>query len=281
MMVDWDREFFKTGYEGFESPDQFPTEEALEYYRRLLLDKTAAQVSFISRHLGPQKLRIFEVGSGNGRLLVGLALKGMLRAGLGIEISRSRVQFAQDWAEAVNFGGIIRSVHADALEFEDFERNAFDLAVCITGAFGYFRPINESAPERLLSKVKRALAPSGHLLLELYQMTQTRLQMFEINGGRLRTWQPLPSEDRFAYYLDDFEYWSEHHILRHGKIFIARNGVIDAGRVEMLAYYRLVELANLLQENGFSIEQAYAGFDDAPYREGESASLVVLARQSG
>src|SRR5512135_1118263 len=108
MMVDWDRDFFKTGYEGFESPDQFPTTETLENYRRLLLDKTAAQVSFISRHLGPQKLRIFEVGSGNGRISIGLALQGMLRASLGIEISRSRVQFAQEWAEAVNFSNIIR-----------------------------------------------------------------------------------------------------------------------------------------------------------------------------
>jgi SAM-dependent methyltransferase len=277
MMVDWDRDFFKTGYEGFESPDQFPTAETLENYRRLLLDKTAAQVSFISRHVGPPKLRVFEVGSGNGRLLVGLALTGMLRAGLGIEISRSRVQFAREWAEAVNFSDIIRSVAADALEFEDFEWNTFDLALCITGAFGYFRPIHESAPERLLGKMKRALAPGGHLLLELYQMTQTRLQMFQSNGGRLRTWQPLPSEDRFAYYLDDLEYRSEQRILRHGKIFIGRNGVIDAGRVEMLAYYRLSELADLLQENGFSIEQAYAGFDDAPYREGESSSLVLLA----
>jgi hypothetical protein len=128
--------------------------------------------------------------------------------------------------------------------------------------------------------VKKALAPGGHLLLELYQMTQTRLQMFESNGGRLRTWQPLPSEDRFAYYLDDLEYWSEQRILRHGKIFIGRNGVIDAGRVEVLAYYRLAELADLLQENGFSIEQAYAGFDDALYREGESSALVVLASRS-
>lgn len=280
MTVNWDRDFFKTGYEGFEGLDQFPTAEALENYRRLLLDKTAAQVSFISRHLGPQKLRIFEVGSGNGRISVGLALKGMLRNSLGIEISRSRVRFAREWAEAVNFSDIIRNVAADVLEFEDFDWNTFDLALCITGAFGYFRPIHAGAPERLLGKMKRALAPGGHLLLELYQMTQTRLQMFEINDGRLRTWQPLPSEDRFAYYLDDFEYWSEHRILRHGKIFIGRNGVIDAGRVEMLAYYRLEELADLLQENGFAIEHACAGFDDAPYREGESSSLVVLASRS-
>jgi hypothetical protein len=128
--------------------------------------------------------------------------------------------------------------------------------------------------------MRKALAPGGHLLLELYQMTQMRLQMFELSGGRLRTWQPLPSEDRFAYYLDDFEYWSERRILRHEKIFIGRNGAIDAGRVEMRAYYRLAELADLLQRNGFSMEHTYAGFDDAPYIEGESSSLVVLASRS-
>jgi SAM-dependent methyltransferase len=280
VTTDWDPNFYKTGYEGFETQDNFPTAEALQDYRKLLLKKTEAQVAFIGRRLGRRKLRVVEFGSGNGRLLVALALEGMLDMGLGVEISQSRVAFARQWAADLGFQDIVRNVVADALEFNDFERGAFDLAVCITGTFGYFRPIRESAPGELLTKWHSAVVSGGHLLLELYQMPDQRKQMLALNGGKLRTWQPLPSEDRFAYYLDDLEYWQDQRILRHGKIFIGRNGMIDAGRVEVLAYYTDAELASLLYQNGFGGVQTYEGFEDKPYYEGQSPSLVVLTTRS-
>jgi SAM-dependent methyltransferase len=279
MTNHWDPEFYKTGYEGFEHPENFPTAEALQDYRKLLLQKTEAQVAFIARHLGKRKLRVIEFCSGNGRLLVALALEGILDWGLGVEISQSRVAFAEQWGADLGLSGMIRHVAADALEFDGFEPGTFDLAVCITGAFAYFKPIRESAPIELLNNLRRAIIPRGHLLLELYPMPQERKQMFALNNGKLRTWQPLPPEDRFAYYLDDFEYWEDQRILRHGKIFIGRNGMIDAGRVEVLAYYTHAELLNLLSQNGFA-GQVYAGFDDTPYCEGRSSSLIALATRT-
>ena len=280
MIIGWDREFYKRGYEGFESQENFPTAEALADYRRLLQRKTEAQVTFLARHLGDSPLRVVEFGSGNGRLLIALAQRGMLKFGLGIEIAESRVRFAQQWTSDAGLDSLIRVIAADALAFEDFESSAFDLVVCITGAFGYFRPIDESAPVVLLKKMRGALSPDGHLVLELYQLPENRRQMLLLNEGKLRTWQPLPPEDRFAYYLDDFEYWDDRQVMRHEKIFIGRNGVIDAGRVEVLAYYTKAELTDLLRQNGFEVAQVYAGFDDASYHEGQSAALVVLARKS-
>jgi SAM-dependent methyltransferase len=280
MTTHWDPNFYKAGYEGFEASQNFPTAEALQNYRKLLLQKTEAQVAFLIRHLGKRKLRVIEFGSGNGRLLVALALEGVLDAGLGVEISQSRVAFARQWVADLGLQSNVCTVAADALEFADFGCGAFDLAICITGAFGYFKPIRESAPVELLAKMHDAVAIGGHVLLELYQMPEQRKQMLALNDGKLRTWQPLPSEDRFAYYLDDLEYWPDRRILRHGKIFIGRDGMIDAGRVEVLAYYTDAELANLLRQNGFDDVQVYEGFEDKLYCEGQSPSLVVLTTRT-
>ena len=104
--------------------------------------------------------------------------------------------------------------------------------------------------------------------------------MLALNGGQLRTWKPLPPEDRFAYYLDDFEYSDEQKILRHEKIFIGRDGRIDAGRVEVLAYYTATEMEALLHRYGFDDVEVCADFEDAPYREGKSPSMILLARRS-
>ncbi|MGB5158674.1 class I SAM-dependent methyltransferase [Desulfobacterium sp. N47] len=278
MTTTWNTEFYKTGYEGFESPESFPTRKSLQDYHSLLLQKTEKQVAFIARHLGRRNLRVIDFGSGNGRLLVALALEGMLDLGIGVEISQSRVAFAQQWTADLNLSSIVHNIAADALEFANFEHGMFDIATCITGAFGYFKPIRESAPVELLTKMRAAVKSGGHLLMELYQMPEKRKRMLTLNEGKLRTWQPLPDEDRFAYYLDDFEYCEDRRILRHDKIFIGRNGKIDTGRVEVVAFYTDVELVCLLGQNGFYSTQIYEGFEDMPYFEGQSPSMVVLAR---
>ena len=95
--VPWNPDFYKTGYEGYERTTNFPTSKARDEYRRYLLKKTEAQVGFISYHCGTRRLRVIEFCSGNGRLLISLALRGMLNFGLGLDISRSRVEFARGW----------------------------------------------------------------------------------------------------------------------------------------------------------------------------------------
>jgi SAM-dependent methyltransferase len=275
----WDREFYKTGYEGFECSERFPSAEDLDAYRRLLLDKTRHQVEFIGRHLGPSSLRVLELGAGNGRLLVGLALAQMLSKGVGIEIAGSRVAFACRWLEELHLSAV-QCVQGDALDFRAYPTGPFDLAVCITGAFNYFRAIDETAPLAVLRNAYDVLQPGGSLLLELYNLPEKRAQMLAMNDGRLRLWQTLPPADRFAYYLDDFTYWVESRMLRHEKIFIGRDGTIDAGRVEILRYYSVSELADtLLVPAGFVDIQAFADFQGAPYSASQSSSLVVLARK--
>ncbi len=272
----WEREFYKTGYEGFDRLDSFPSARELEAYREHLLRKSQPQVEFLLRNLGSRPLRVIEFCSGNGRLLVALALRQMLGEGLGLEISSSRVAFARQWQQDLGLASL-HTAAADVLEYTDFAQAHFDLAICITGAFNYFRPIRDTAPMEVLRKMRAALRPGGHLLLELYTLPERRAQMLALNEGRLRLWQPLPPEDRFAYYLDDFKYFAGQRVLRHEKIFIGRDGTIDAGRVEVLAYYSPMEVSqDFLVPLGFQDIQVFGDFGGGDYRADESASYVVL-----
>src|SRR2546423_1382739 len=96
--MDWNSDFYKMGYEGYEQVANFSTHEDLENYRQLLSKKTERQLGFIARQLPQRRLRVIEFCSGNGRLLMALARENMLEYGLGVEIAQSRVDFARRWA---------------------------------------------------------------------------------------------------------------------------------------------------------------------------------------
>lgn len=277
MNAGCDPQFYKTAYEGFESPDNFRFTNALRDYQQLLLEKSEPEASFIIKHLGRGSLSVLELCSGNGRLLEALALKGVLRLGLGVEISQTRVQFAQQWASELGTSRLVGNIVADVLEFDDFDPGSFDLVACMTGAFAYFKPIRPSAPFEVLAKMRRAVAPGGYVLLQLYQMSDHLRQMFALNSGKLRTWRPLPPHDPFAFYLDDLEYRRDLRVLRHGKIFIRRDGRIDAEHFHVVTYYTSSELTALLRDAGFSRIQLFGGIDGSSHHEGQSASMIALA----
>jgi len=278
-MMEWNPAFYKHSYEGFEEHASFPDREALEDYRSLLLDKSRAQVEFIRRRIPDRKLRVLELCSGNGRLLVSLARDGLLDHGLGIEISQSRTAFAQAWARDLCLSRLQFVAH-DALHLDEVAVGRFDLAICVTGAFNYFEAIHESAPGRLLAAITGVLVPNGDVLVELYRLSERRRQMFALADGRLRSWQPLPREDRFAFYLDDFTYWEQARILKHEKTFIGRAGQIDSGRIEVLKYYSLSEVEQMLQASGLAMVSICGDFDESAYDAYASEAQVVWARRT-
>jgi SAM-dependent methyltransferase len=275
----FDPNWYVSAYSGCERLAAFASPAALESYRAHLLAKTAPAVAFVARHLGAEPRRVLELAAGNGRLLVALALRGALAQGDGIDIAATRIEFARAWVEQLGLSDMVSLQVADALAYEPAPPGSYDLAALITGAFGYLRPIRESAPQDVLRRIHRALAPGGHVLLELYQLTESRRRMLALSGGHLRTWNPLPAADPFAYYLDEFHYCAESSVLEHEKTFIGRDGTIDTGRIEVLAYHQVAEMDARLAEAGFRRLWASAGFGDEPYREGQSENLVLLAQR--
>jgi SAM-dependent methyltransferase len=259
-------------YAGVESLDSFPDHGALDDYRASVLARSGPQAEFLLERLdGPAS--ILEVACGNGRLLIELAERGALHEALGLDIAETRIEFARKWAEDSGHAGL-RFEAADVMEAEITD-GAFDAAVCITGAFGYFEPVEAGSARALAHRLHDALRPGGLLCLELYQSPRYR-RLAEAAGGEVRLWTELPPEDPWRFYLSHLVL--EGPVLVHNKTFIHRQtGEVDAGRSERLYLYSPRDIEELLGEAGFEGVAAHEGWTREPYREGES--MVVVARR--
>lgn len=242
--MDW----VKDAYEGYEKLGDFKPAE-LEAYRRHLLTKTKHQTDFIRKHvvdaLRCPQIDVLELGSGNGRLLVDLALNGLLRRGQGVDLSASRVKFARRWAEDLKLDNIVFA-ESNILNMLYQRIQNPQLVVCITGTVQYFGEVN-----LMLRGIKQI---SDIALFELYKRPRDR-----------KTWHKLDSSDRYVYILDDY---TPENPTKHTKYFIKRNGSVDA-RVEYLHYYTIEEFLPLLQK---------AGFKDLLWGAQDEGTIVILAK---
>lgn len=252
-------------YEGLEAPESFPDPETLERYREALLANSRPQADL----LGAAGPRVLEIGCGNGRLLVELARRGVVDTALGVDVSASRIAFADAWARELGMDGLdFRAQDALALELEP---GSFDAAVCITGALGYFGAASPRLDGRLLDLMRTAVRPGGLLVLELYPHPRER-RLLEAAGGEVNLWKELGADDPWRFYLSAMKLSGG--VLRHEKTFVHRHdGRIDEGRVESLYLYTPEELTELLGGEA----DLRAGWTEQPYAGGDV--LVALAHR--
>lgn len=252
-------------YDRYEELDSFTPEE-LAAYRKMLLEKTRPQVEFIRRHLFDElaPIHISDLCCGNGRLLVGLAEQKLICCGVGRDISVSRINFACAWVQQLKIDHAVEFHSCDITN--DIHPNA-NLITCITGAFNYFKPIGKDLQILKMMKESSYGLNRGAALLEIYNPS------FEENK---KTWFELPLEDKFKYYLEDWQYDPINRFMRHEKIFIGKDGKIDTGRVETLAYYTEQEIRDILKLTGFKDVEIYGGWNDEHYSD-ESDKMVVVA----
>lgn len=257
-------------YEGLEG--DFADRATVEAYRATVLQRSAPQAHFVAARLRPGA-SVVEVGTGNGRLLVELARRGVAPRALGIDLAASRIAFAQAWAQELSLDGL-RFVAGDALA-EPLGAD-HDAALVITGALGYFDAFAPGSALALLRRVRAAVRPGALLVLELYPHPQWR-RMLDAAGGAARLWQELPEGDPWRFYLSDLEL--DGGVLTHRKTFVHRTeGTIDEGRSERLRLYDADELAALAAEAGFAEPEAFEGWTADPYTGGEVLVLTARAR---
>jgi len=260
-------------YEGIDSMDGFPNRASLDQYRSGLLDKTTEQVDFIRRQFGRIDC-VAESCCGNGRLLVALA--NDCEKVWGYDIARSRIDFAQAWLN----DNAIENMSVFAGDLFSLDRSEFpdaDLAVCITGAFGYFGALPIEDTKLAVGKLADLVKSGGDLLLEFYQHGEEVRMCLDRPDNGWKVWHELPQEDRFRYYLSDLAYDPVRKILTHKKTFIGRKGEIDDGRQEALRIFEPAEIAELF---GVSFEdfQFFSGWNGQTYDD-DGKNLIVTAKR--
>ena len=271
----WDKASNLRAYTNIEQMCNYKNAEELNNYRQHLLKKSGLQSEFIKSYFN-NKIKVFEACSGNSRLLYRLFMDSILEEGIGVEISSSRVVFAEEWKKQFPEAPV-SNICSDIIKFEGKE-DYFDLAVCITGALGYFYPIDKLYPDVLLSKLYKMLKKDGFLLLELYQHVNDIKFCMMNEVKELKRWLELPESDPFRFYLTKFLYHEIERCLECKEIFVRRDGYIDDSKNEVLKIYSIDEISNMLTVKGFKIENMYSEWD----KEENSASsdkLIIMARK--
>jgi SAM-dependent methyltransferase len=259
-------------YEGLEDPRSFPDASSLDRYRAGLLSRTGPQADFLAERIRPEA-RVLEIGCGNGRLLIELARRGAVEAGIGLDLAASRIEFARSWARSMGVDGLHFEV-ADVLE-QGLPSGPFAAICCITGAFAYFEAAALGTAVELTRGITRALEPAGLLCLEIYPHPQHK-RLLEASGGKVRIWSELPEDDPWQFYLSELSLDATGGVLTHEKTFVHRTDRrIDSGRHERLYLYTEETLMELLLDAGFETVRAYEGWSAEPYAGGEV--MVVTA----
>lgn len=265
-----------TAYHGVEASANFADAGTLARYRSLALDKSVPQAAVIAERIGTG-LDVLEVGCGNGRLGLALLQSGTARRYQGIDVSPTRIAFAREWARDAGIDGAATFEQADVLAWT--APRQFDAVVCITGAFGYFEAIHAGGAVDVLRALARACRPGGALVLELYNHPDLERRCVEAAAEVLREWSPLPAADPFEFNLHEFRFEGDRRLLHHGKVFIPRGGGAPDRRAEVLRLYRVDELAPLLADGGFTLQQRWNGWHGAPGERDETT--LVIARPNG
>jgi SAM-dependent methyltransferase len=263
-------------YEGVEHADNFADSAAVDLYRRAALDKSRAQADFIVRNFS-QAGRLLEACCGNGRLL--MALAPHLDQGYGFDLAQSRIDFGTRWIADQAMANL--EIWRDDILSPSPRLSGLrvDLAVCITGAFGYFEPLEDGAGRQVIEDLAGCIEPGGGLLLELHQHPREAAACCQAESRILRSWIELPESDPFRFYLSEYSLDEPRHLLTHNKTFIGRDGAIDDGRSEALRLYSLDEIAALL-EPWFEKLSFYSDWMEMAYGDGDEI-LIVTARRKG
>lgn len=265
----------RDAYEGVDSLDGFTSADELEAYRRRLLSKSELELEFIRREIGGRVPRVLELGAGNGRLLIALALAGIAQSGLGLDIAQSRVSFARRWAADLGLDSL-EFVAADVSEAEAWPAGTFDLVIAISNLLEYLGPVHPDLPAEVVRRAFRGLSPTGCLLLEFYQLTARHRQQLALGDNQVRTWMPLPEWDRFAYYLSDITYEPGSGVLHHAKTFIGRDGTIDTGRVEHLSCYTAGDVLGWLAPEAVGPPLAFRSYLSEPHTPEATQTILVI-----
>ena len=228
-----------TAYQHTEDMENYPTPEILKEYREHLLKKSEGQRDFI-RSLFPEKIKVLEVCSGNSRLLYSLSLTGCLGLGVGVEVSRSRYNFAELWRKDIDITNVF-NLCGDIMRFGTTD--TFDLVLIMSNAFMYFDPIDETYPEKLLRKFHSWLKDDGKLIMEVRDYRE-EIKIKEI-------YKQLPESDPFHRLHTRYMYHSETKCLELDNTFTRRDG-IKCKTNEMLRVYDIDEIKMLLRKCGFS-----------------------------
>ena len=225
-------------------------------YKMDKLRSVEKNIHFI-HNLFDGEINVLELGSGNGKFLLGLERANLLNSGTAIEISNSRHSFAVEWARELKCTKT-SYYNQDVLDTDLTEFGEQDLIYCVDAAFQFLDPVKSGSDREVLSNSYNALKRGGKIVLEVETHTDIFNSMLD---GNFKTWQRLDDSDPWEYLLWDCNAVGINTI-EINKIFIHRHhSPISKSSVTLRDYSRN-ELLCLLESVGFKNCKIYEDWDE-------------------
>ena len=232
----------------------FDSEDTLEAYRKEKLKSVEKNVKFVKDNCG-KNLKVLEIGSGNSKFLYALEEKGLLNYGYGVEISNSRVKFANKWKKDLKNKNVYN--YEDNILNVNFEYlGNSNLVYCVDLAFQFINPLKPGSDKELLTTIYNHLQPGGKLILELD--THKRL-VNQMENNSLKTWQEFDKSDPWRYLL--WECSLQGHNIEINKTFIKRDLTDTSVSKVILKNYERHDIISMMKNVGFKNCNVYEHWD--------------------
>lgn len=226
------------------------SEEELCKYCELKMMSAQSNVQFIEKEIwgGRFPLNICEIGGGNGKLLYCLEKKGILQQGVNYEVSKSRCDLANKFAEILSCKKV-ENVNLNFLE-DRTKENIFDCIIMVDIVFQLITPLYDLAEEDLLKWVTKALKKGGFLVLEINDYST--VIDYAKRLGQVCWWEEFQAPDPFQYSLQKMTVDIDRNLINE-KCFINRKGDGRDYFKNVIRSYKEEEITKLLIKEGFEV----------------------------
>jgi len=234
----------------------------IRFYEELLDTAVADRdVAFLERAMAlPATARVLDLGCGFGRHAVALAARG--HTVTGVDLSEPMLSMAHDLASERDVS--VSWIRRDMREIGDL--GPFDACVCIYTVLGYF---NDEQNASVLEGLHGVLAPDARLALDLTNPL-----------AMLRSWPgQVWKETSVGVRSEASKYDPLTGRVSTERVLFPSQG----GRVTLptstVRLYSPHEVARLLENAGFEVEQIYGAMKDTPFEWSRSQRQVWIARR--
>jgi SAM-dependent methyltransferase len=246
-----------TAYDEYELFTDSSPAEIIKYRNKKIkcIEKNA---KFVSKLLKGKKSTILEWGSGNSKFLYSMENKGLLNKGYGLEISKSRHEFAEKWKRDDNYNKVV-NIHTDVLEGSYEKYSPYDLLYCVDLTFQFFEPVSIKRTYNILNNIYENLANDGKLVLELDSCERILTVM---NNNKTKSWEEFSQPDPWHYALWDCAYDEKSKFLKFDKVFLKRDSTEKSYSNVILRVYTRLEICEILENIGFKNVRIYENWDN-------------------